>query len=76
MRNTQNFKWDGLSLGTCYYPEHWDESLWREDLQRMKANGIFTIRIAGSRGVRLNPEKGNLPLGFLIHSLMWLRRKG
>lgn len=22
-----------LVLGTCYYPEHWDESLWRDDLK-------------------------------------------
>lgn len=29
-----------LVLGTCYYPEHWDESLWRDDLKRMLENGI------------------------------------
>ena len=46
MRAEQNFKWEKLSLGTCYYPEHWDKSLWRDDLRRMKANGIFTIRNA------------------------------
>lgn len=23
MRAEQNFKWEKLSLGTCYYPEHW-----------------------------------------------------
>lgn len=37
---------DKLSLGVCYYPEHWDKSLWREDLLRMLRNGIETIRIA------------------------------
>ena len=35
-----------LVLGTCYYPEHWDESLWRDDLRRMLENGIEVIRIA------------------------------
>ncbi len=35
-----------LSLGTCYYPEHWDKSIWKEDLLRMLGNGIETIRIA------------------------------
>ena len=35
-----------LVLGTCYYPEHWDESLWRDDLKRMLENGIEVIRIA------------------------------
>ena len=42
MRAEQNFKWEKLSLGTCYYPEHWDKKLWRDDLRRMKENGIFT----------------------------------
>ena len=35
-----------LAMGTCYYPEHWDESLWLNDLQRMLKAGIGTIRIA------------------------------
>ena len=26
MRKEQNFKWNTLNLGTCYYPEHWDRS--------------------------------------------------
>ena len=46
MRAEKNFKWEKLSLGTCYYPEHWDKSLWRDDLSRMKENGIFTVRMA------------------------------
>ena len=41
MRAEQNFKWEKLSLGTCYYPEHWDKSLWRDDLRRMKENRHF-----------------------------------
>ena len=35
-----------ITLGTCYYPEHWDKNLWREDLERMKECGIEVIRIA------------------------------
>ena len=27
---------DNLTLGTCYYPEHWPKTMWREDLERMK----------------------------------------
>ena len=36
----------GLTLGTCYYPEHWPESMWKEDLLRMLDTGIEVIRIA------------------------------
>ncbi len=32
--------------GVCYYPEHWKETLWEDDLRRMLANGIKTVRVA------------------------------
>lgn len=64
MRKEQNFKWNKLSLGTCYYPEHWDKSLWREDLQRMKENGIFTIRIAEFAWNKVEPREGEFTYDF------------
>ncbi|NLB91618.1 MAG: beta-galactosidase [Clostridiales bacterium] len=33
------------TLATCYYPEHWEEGLWAEDLQRMQAHGIEVVRV-------------------------------
>lgn len=44
--NRQRFEWNEMTVGVCYYPEHWDESLWKDDLERMLANGITVIRIA------------------------------
>lgn len=35
-----------ITLGVCYYPEHWDKKDWKSDLERMLAHGIETIRIA------------------------------
>ena len=35
-----------LVMGTDYYPEQWDPSLWDEDLRRMRETGIEVIRIA------------------------------
>ena len=58
MRATQKHGWDGLSLGVCYYPEHWDKSLWRDDLRRMKAVGLFTVRIAEFAWTMLEPREG------------------
>ena len=48
MRAEQNFKWEKLSLGTCYYPEHWDKSLWRDDLRRMKENLPDSLKTIGN----------------------------
>ena len=43
MGQQQTFQWKKLELGTCYYPEHWDKSLWEQDLERMLEHGIATI---------------------------------
>lgn len=64
MRKKQTFTWNDLCLGTCYYPEHWDKSLWREDLQRMKANGIFIIRIAEFAWNKVEPREGEFTYTF------------
>ena len=50
--------WPRLTMGTCYYPEHWDESLWRSDLQRMKNAGISTIRIGEFAWNKFEPQEG------------------
>ena len=35
-----------MTVGVCYYPEHWDRSLWEEDLRRMLEAGVTVVRIA------------------------------
>ena len=47
-----------LVLGTCYYPEHWPEAMWKEDLERMLATGIEVIRIAEFAWSLTEPEEG------------------
>ena len=49
---------DNLTLGTCYYPEHWSKTMWREDLERMKKTGIEVIRIAEFAWSKIEPEEG------------------
>ena len=45
-------------LGTCYYPEHWPERLWADDLRRMLDCGIEVIRIAEFAWSKTEPEEG------------------
>ena len=47
-----------MVLGTCYYPEHWPESMWKDDLQRMLDTGIEVIRIAEFAWNLTEPEEG------------------
>ena len=49
---------DHIALGTCYYPEHWPESYWQKDLERMSEYGIRCIRIAEFAWTVFEPEEG------------------
>lgn len=53
-----------LILGTCYYPEHWDKSLWEEDLHRMQDSGISVIRIAEFAWSKFEPTEGCFNFSF------------
>ena len=48
-----------LSLGVCYYPEHWEETLWQDDLRRMKEHGIGTVRVFEFAWSIAEPAEGN-----------------
>ncbi len=53
-----------LSVGVCYYPEHWDESLWESDLKRMLDNGIHTVRIGEFAWSIMEREEGQFDFSF------------
>lgn len=68
-------QWKNYEIGVCYYPEQWDESLWREDLQRIKAAGISTVRVAEFAWMIFEPVEGNFPLVFLTGFLIFAKKK-
>ena len=47
-----------MIYGTDYYPEHWPEERWAEDLHMMKEAGINTIRIAEFAWTLMEPSEG------------------
>ena len=55
---------DHITLGVCYYPEHWDKSLWRDDLKKMKEYGIETVRIAEFAWNKFEPYEDMFDFGF------------
>ncbi len=62
MKHSLNF--DHLTLGVCYYPEHWDNSIWKDDLHRMKEYGIEVIRIAEFAWNKFEPHEGEFTFDF------------
>lgn len=55
---------DKLTLGVCYYPEHWNPDMWEDDLARMVAHGIEVIRIAEFAWSLFEPEEGKFTFDF------------
>lgn len=53
-----------MSVGVCYYPEHWNESLWQSDLERMLENGIHTVRIGEFAWSIMEKEEGQFDFSF------------
>jgi len=53
-----------IILGTCYYPEHWPEELWEDDLRRMLDTGIEVIRIAEFAWNKVEPREGEFNYEF------------
>ena len=43
MRKPQNFQWKEITMGTCYYPEHWEKSQWAEHARLMREAGFISI---------------------------------
>lgn len=53
-----------LVMGTDYYPEHWDPSMWDADLKRMQETGIEIIRIAEFAWNKFEPREGEFTFSF------------
>ena len=65
-----------ITLGTCYYPEHWKKELWAQDLDRMLENGIRVIRIAEFAWNKFEPTEGVFDFSFFDEFLELALEKG
>ena len=68
--------WPRLTMGVCYYPEHWDESLWLSDLRRMKDAGISVIRIGEFAWSKFEPREGEFTFDFFDRFLDLCQQEG
>lgn len=67
---------DHLALGVCYYPEHWDEALWADDLRRMKQYGIETVRVFEFAWSIVEPRDGEYDFALFDRFLDLAAREG
>jgi len=63
-------------LGVCYYPEHWDQTLWAEDAARMVNAGLTWVRIGEFAWSRLEPTPGDFHWEWLDQAIETLQKAG
>lgn len=54
-----------LHLGTAWYPEHWPEERWADDVKLMRDAGLTVVRVAEFAWSSLEPREGAFDLGWL-----------
>ncbi|MBX3493191.1 MAG: beta-galactosidase [Parvibaculum sp.] len=65
-----------VTIGVCYYPEHWPEAMWADDARRMRATGIRRVRIGEFAWSRLEPRPGHYDFDWLGRALDTLHGAG
>lgn len=76
LKMEQSIKMDKLTLGVCYYPEHWEEHLWEDDLNRMLDHGIEVIRIAEFAWNKFEPFEGKYSFEFFDRFMEKVKASG
>ncbi|WP_423746877.1 beta-galactosidase (plasmid) [Haladaptatus sp. SPP-AMP-3] len=54
-----------MSIGVCYFPEHWPRERWATDVEQMAEAGIEYVRMGEFSWSRLEPRPGELDFEWL-----------
>jgi beta-galactosidase len=65
-----------LQLGASYYPEHWPEERWPEDIRLMREAGMTVARLGEFAWSSLEPSAGTLHLDWLERAIDQLAAAG
>src|SRR4029079_14535790 len=65
-----------MHIGSAYYPEHWDESHWENDIRLMKEAGFTVARLAEFAWSTLEPAAGEFHFDWLEKAIAQLAAAG
>jgi beta-galactosidase len=65
-----------LYLGAAYYPEHWPEERWSQDIHLMQEAGINVVRMAEFAWSRMEPSAGKFDFAWLEQAIEKLSAAG
>src|SRR5580765_11017 len=65
-----------IRFGAAYYPEHWPEERWPEDIRLMQAANLTVARMAEFAWSTLEPSAGTFDFGWLDRAIDRLAAAG
>jgi beta-galactosidase len=65
-----------LHFGVAYYPEHWPQERWAEDIRLMKEAGVTVVRMAEFAWSTMEPAEGQFHLEWLEKAIEMLAEAG
>jgi beta-galactosidase len=74
--NTSFISASKLHIGASYYPEHWPEERWSEDIRLMKEAGMTVARLGEFAWSSLEPSAGEFRLDWLERVISQLADSG
>jgi beta-galactosidase GanA len=65
-----------LQIGAAYYPEHWQEEHWAEDIRLMRAAGLTVVRMGEFAWSSLEPAQDQFQFDWLERAIAQLSEAG
>ena len=65
-----------LYIGAAYYPEHWPETRWREDLRMMQDAGLNVVRMGEFAWSTMEPAPGRFDFDWLERAVDMFQKAG
>ena len=65
-----------MYLGSAWYPEHWPEPIWAEDVRLMRAAGMNVCRVGEFAWSTMEPGEGSYDFGWMERAIALLHKNG
>lgn len=65
-----------MTVGVCYFPEHWPRERWKTDAAQMAEAGIEYVRLAEFSWAVIEPERGTFRFDWLDEAIAVLAGEG
>ncbi len=65
-----------IKIAVDYYPEHWDRSLWEDDVRAMAELGVHAVRVGEFAWSRMEPAEGAYDFAWLDDAIELIAAHG